>query len=341
MTSDTDLDRFVPKSAASFNLERNQQTRDVVFLLMPHLSMIAFSSAIEPLRVVNQLTGQMLYRWHLLSQDGRNPVCSNGVELVVAGGPRVIDRTALLLVCAGITPKSLASKQALSWIRGHRRRGGMVGGICTGAFVLAEAGLLENRRFTVHWENRTGFLENFPDLSPTTHIFEADDGIVTSGGGNGSMDMMLSLIAADHGEALARAAANMCIHGTIRNEAVDQVFYRDEGDSIPDAPKLASIIQILDQNLENTIDVPSLASKVGLSRRQVERLFRASLGVSPAVFYEKRRLERARSLLIDTPISISEIAAACGFRNAQHLSQRFDRHFGTTPHRLRRASLEK
>ena len=162
----TDQQRYVAKGSAHVTLSGKPESIDVAFVLLPKFTMLAFSSAIEPLRMANQLTQQVLFRWTVLSDDGGPVACSNGVPVMVDGPWTAAKPEGIILVVSGVEPEGKASVALGDWLRGLWRRGRMVGGLCTGAYALAQAGILKGRRFTMHWDNTTAFSENFPDLEP-------------------------------------------------------------------------------------------------------------------------------------------------------------------------------
>ena len=174
--------------------------------------MLAVAAAIEPLRIANQLTKKQLYTWHTITEDGQPVTCSNGLRITPDEALAPLPTDAMGFVCAGVEPEKSHSPAVLAWLRREYRFGRALGGICTGAFALAHAGLLSGRKFTLHWENQPGFAEAFPLLIPTPNIFEADGRITTCGGGNAAIDMMLALIEQRHGPELAIMVADMCIH---------------------------------------------------------------------------------------------------------------------------------
>ncbi|WP_051371696.1 AraC family transcriptional regulator [Leisingera aquimarina] len=154
---------FVPKSAAYFAVKDALPPRDIYFLLLPRFTMLALSSAIEPLRVANQLSQHELYRWQTVA-DTSAVASSCGVELNAQSCLHDLNTTDQLLVCSGTDPHKAASEQTMQALRKFSRMGGKLGALCTGAFTLARLGLLQDRRFTLHWENQTSFRELFPDL---------------------------------------------------------------------------------------------------------------------------------------------------------------------------------
>ncbi len=151
------FERFVPKGAASFAVNYSGPPLDFYFLLQPRLTMLAFSAAVEPLRVANQVAEKMLFRWFTMTEDGAPIRCSNGVQITPDQKMQQVPREAYAFICAGNDPLKGLSKEVIFWLQRQRAFGGLVGGICTGAFALAKAGLLEDRRFTVHWENAPAF----------------------------------------------------------------------------------------------------------------------------------------------------------------------------------------
>ena len=321
---------FVPRGAASFRVNYDGPPRDFYFLLVPKLTLLAFSAALEPLRIANQVAGKALYRWYLMTEDGAPVRCSCGVMLTPDSALRDIPRDALAFVCAGIEPADSVSERSVAWVRRQKAFGGRVGGICTGAFALARAGLLQNRRFTLHWENQPAFIEHHIGLAPSGRLYENDQGLLTCGGGSAATDMMLDLIAADHGRDLAAVVADMCLH--LRSSGRDVAQRSAHSRALASRnPHLIAAIQMMSETLETPIEIGEVARQVGLSRRQLERLFRRHAGLSPIQFYMDLRISRAHALLNETGMTVAEIAAATGFASASQLSQRFRKRYGTSP----------
>nr|WP_317616342.1 AraC family transcriptional regulator [Paracoccus mutanolyticus] len=171
--------------------------------MLERFTMVAFAAAIEPLRLANQIAGRRLYEWRLLGESGQAVACSNGTAVVVDAGLIEVQRNDTILVCGGIDVPRAATRPILGWLRREARRGARIGGICTGAWVLAEAGLLDGRRATIHWENQDGFAEKFPDVTLIRTVFVEDGSRLTAAGGTTAIDLMLRQIARDHGAELA------------------------------------------------------------------------------------------------------------------------------------------
>ncbi len=314
--------------------------KNFVFVVLPGMSMIAFASALEPLRLANRLAHRTLYRWTIVSVDGKPVGCSNGVELAVSGGLEDLVRQDTILVCGGVDIASAVTKPLLTWLRKIDRHGVTLGGVCTGAYALARAGLLDGRRCTIHWENQPALIEEFPEIEVTNHLYEIDDRRITCAGGAAAADLMIRLVAQDHGPDLASIIADQLIHTPVRTEREEQRL------SVPARigvrhPKLVSIIQMMERNLEEPISPATLAQEAGMSTRQLERLFRRYLNRSPKRYYMEIRLERARHLLLQTDMSVINVALACGFTSPSHFSKCYRSFFDRTPYRERGAPGEK
>jgi AraC family transcriptional regulator, carnitine catabolism transcriptional activator len=325
-----DRERFVSKGAAYFDIGASGPPHDFYFLLLPKMTMLAFSAALEPLRIANQLTGKCLYRWFLLSEDGSPVRCSNGVSIVVDGSIGDMKRQDTLFVCSGVDGYLAASARAISWLREQSRHGRTIGGLCTGAFSLARAGLLEGKRFTLHWENQPAFEEIFPNLPITSQLYCRDGNIITCGGGDASVDMVVALIENHHGAGLASKVADMCLHGGRRVATNNQRISIAAEIGLRD-PALARILETMQQTFADDIEVGDIADQHAMSRRQLERLFQKKLGISPGQKLREIRLDHAHCLMTETNMSIPEIAAAAGFRSYQTFRNAYRARFGAAP----------
>ncbi len=331
-----DQNNFVPKGAASFHIEYEGPAKDLHFLLLPKLTMLAFASAIEVLRVANQITNKELYRWFLLTEDGAPVSCSNGIELTPNSGLKNLNRGAMTFVCSGIEPNQTSSPNILAWIRRQRAFGCNFGGICTGAFALAKTGALKGKRFTLHWENLPSFSEHFYDLEPTNNLYEIDGSLMTCGGGSAATDMMLQMIEMDHGKDLAVIVSDMCIHFRSNNRKAPQKSAYSVALSSRNQ-HLISAMQLMDQSIEAPLNVADIADQVNLSRRQLERLFKKYVGVSPVEYFIQLRISRAHALLNETDMNLAQIAAATGFTSTANFTLRFKKRFGQSPSAFRKS----
>jgi transcriptional regulator GlxA family with amidase domain len=290
----------------------------VALYLVPEFPMMAFASAIEPLRAANRLSGRKLFGWTLYSRDGRPVRASNGIEIAVQGSLEDRPRAALVLVCAGTT--ELDDARLPRWLRDAARRGVSIGGISLGAYALAEAGLLDGRRCAVHWESFAAFAENYPRVHATTDIFVVDDHRYTCSGGTGALDMMLHVIASRHDRQLAHDVSEQFIHPRIRSADDKQRMALQTRLGVANQ-RLLDAVAMMEEALDEPRDVRDIAAAVGLSPRQLERLFARYLHANPSRYYLELRLAQARHLLSQTTRPILDIAIACGFASASHFSR--------------------
>lgn len=300
------------------------------FLLAPNFSMIAFTSAVEPLRMANQLTGKTLYRWHVITTDGEPVAASNGLRIVPDAAIGENPNLDALFVCGGNHVQRACTKELLSWLRKQANRKVPLGAVCTGSYLLAKAGLLDGYRSTIHWENLASVREEFPGLIVSSELFEIDRNRYTCSGGVAPLDMMLHLITQRHGKELAARISEEFICERIRG--------RNDRQRIPlklrlgtSQPKLVEAVALMEANIEEPMGPDELARHVGLSRRQLERLFQKYLNCVPTRYYLELRLARARQLLLQTNMSIVDIAFACGFVSAPHFSKCYRDFFGLPP----------
>jgi transcriptional regulator GlxA family with amidase domain len=304
------------------------------FLLVPGLSLMSLASAIEPLRSLNRLLRRDAYQWRLISHDGAPVEASNGIPLPGVRPAEALEGASYLFVCGGLRVKESPEKAHRAILRKAARRGIRVGSLATGTYLLARAGLLDGYRVTIHWESRSAFQEDFPDLDCTNKLYEIDRGRLTCSGGTAAMDMMLHLIADRHGAELARSVANQFHHERIRDERDDQ-----RGGSLgmlncmPE--KVRNAIGIMQRHIENPLPLPDIAQRVALSPRQLERLLLRHVGHSPLRVYMQLRVDRARELLLYSDRSVLDVAVQAGFSSTSHFSTWYKRIYGARPSETR------
>ena len=306
------------------------------FLLLPGFSMMGLMAAIEPLRVANRFRPQA-YQWRLLSLDGAAVAASNGMSLNVDHGLEPLADVDTLFVHAGFDPLAHFDARLAHWLQrcAHELNG--VGGIDTGSFLLAEAGLFKQQRLTLHWEAIDSFRERYPALQVTQELFEIDGRRITSAGGTSSLDLMLSLIGQAHDEQLAVQISEQFVVSRIRTRQDHQRMQIASRYGLHNR-KLVRIIGEMEQHSEQPLSCEALAAKVGISVRQLERLFSNHLHCTPSGFYLDLRLDKARQLLRQTDRSVLEISLACGFDSASYFSRRYRLRFATSPSQDRHES---
>lgn len=316
--------------------------RTFVFYLLPEFTMLAFASAVESLRLANAILGYDAYSWRLVSGDGGSAEASCGISLntdstiaaerLAATGP---GRPFMVVVCGGRNVERHASKAADAWLRECRANAIAIASLCTGAHVLAEARLLDDKRCVIHWENFPSFTERFLGASVRTGLFEIDGAIHTCAGGAASFDMMLHIIRGDFSEKVVAGVCEQAIVDRVRNAGDLQRVPFAPPRVVQHHPVVARLIERMQETLADPVPVEVLMSDIGLTRRQIERLFRNELGQSPGRFYMKLRLERARLLLRQTSRPILDVAIACGFSSASHFAKSYRDAYGSSPHEAR------
>ncbi|NBB46869.1 helix-turn-helix domain-containing protein [Rhizobium sp. CRIBSB] len=301
------------------------------FVLTPNFALMSYASATEPLRAANLIAQTALYETVPLSLGGRSVPCSSGFaipceELAIAG-----TKCHTIFVVAGGNPEDWSETTALHPVlRRLARQGARIGGISSGAFLLAAAGLLDGHDFTIHWEHAPAMREAFPHLSPRQARYVLDGDRVTCGGGVAPLDMMHALIAARMGSAFARRVSDWYLHTAIAEPTAPQRGSSSERFGTHH-PALITVLEKMEATIEQPLDRKSMARLAGISARHLDRLFAEHLGISFHDSYHRIRLDHARRLLEQSPLSISELAFATGFSSASHFSRAFKDHFGLTP----------
>ncbi|WP_336886229.1 GlxA family transcriptional regulator [Devosia sp. SL43] len=308
------------------------------FMLTDQFSLIAFTAAIEVLRLANRAAGRKLYEWQLYSADGKSAVASSGVAVSVDRSFRDAPNMDAVVVCAGVDVQLIDHRDLITVIRRLNKFGAALGAVCTGTYVLAKAGLLDGFRCTIHWENRPGIQADFPDLDFGDELFEIDRDRFTCAGGVAAADMMLSLIKRDHGEAVSSAVTDQLIHHRIREASERQRMDLRTRLGVAD-PKLLRVIALMERSIERPLTIAQFARSVALSPRQLERLFLKHLGSSPNRHYIGIRLTHASQLLRQTRMPILDVAMASGFSSASYFSQSYLERFGHSPSAERKAAV--
>ncbi|MFD0916204.1 GlxA family transcriptional regulator [Pseudahrensia aquimaris] len=314
-----------------------QAQRTIAFLIVDKFSMLCFSAAIDPLRSANRLAKRDYYVWKTVSVDGRPVRASNGMEVNVEASIDTLGHCDILFICAGYRTQVEGQSHLLAKLRERARRGGAVGGLSIGSHILAQAGLLNGYKCTIHWENRASFQDAFPDVICTGNVYEIDRNRFTSAGGTTSIDLMLQIIDADFGSRLANEVANQFQHERIRT-SLDRQRVGPERDLAGKSEKLQRAVAIMAENLEEPMPALEIARQVGLSLRQVERLFLRHLNSTPGRYYMSVRLERARELLRHSNAPILDVALSTGFTSHSYFAQSYRTHFGCSPSQERRNS---
>ncbi|MBU3737434.1 MAG: GlxA family transcriptional regulator [Rhodoferax sp.] len=304
--------------------------RHFVFLTMPQYSMIALSSAVEALRMANRVTGFAVYRWTVASTDGEPVPASNGLSMEPTVPISDVGHPDVLFVCGGLDIERHVNADILSLLRRFAQHRVPLGSLCTGGYVLAKAGLLDGYKAVIHWENMSALQEKFPRAAFSSQLFAIDRDRFTCSGGIAPLDLMLNIIKHHLGRDIAPMISDQFILDRIRSDQDRQhvplqarvgLFHEN----------LIEAAALMEANIEEPLSLDEIASLVGVSRRQIERLFKRYVGEVPTKYYLDMRLRRARYLLLQTAMSIMDVAVACGFQSPPHFSKCYRNLFGHTP----------
>jgi AraC family carnitine catabolism transcriptional activator len=306
----------------------NRQVFD--FLLLPEFSFIGFAALVEPLRIANRFKPGA-YQWRMVSMDGLPVTASNGIDLHPQARLEDPSDASVVFAIASFNPLQHFTPAMGRLLQKRVQQGTHLGAIDTGCFVLAEAGLLKGERVTLHWEAVPAFQERYPLIHVQGELrFTLSPTLMTSAGAMASVDLMLEVISRDHGNALALLVSEQLVSGWVRDRADHQRLQISARYKVHNA-KVVQVIEHMEQQLEAPLSSDTLATQIGVTRRQLERLFQDHLEVSPLQFYLRLRLERARHLLRQTSMGVIEIGLACGFASASAFSRAYRRQYAVAP----------
>jgi transcriptional regulator GlxA family with amidase domain len=299
------------------------------FLTLPNYSLIAVANALEPLRMANRLLGREVYEWSVISLDGRAVEASSGLSLSPTGS---LDKLTpdILFVCGGINVRESVTPALLAALRRLADRRVPLGALCTGGYALARAGLLDHFRATIHWENLLALREEFPRVRLNDQLFTIDGDRYTCSGGTAPLDLMLTLIESRLGTRISQLVSEQFIVERVRKDT-DRQYVPLRAQIGISHRGLIRVAQLMEEHIEKPLSLEQIARISGLSRRQIERLFKRDLNCVPKRYYLEMRLRRARELLLQTAMPIMDVTAACGFQSPPHFSKCYRSQFGYPP----------
>lgn len=305
------------------------------FLLLPEFPIYALIPAIEALRIANQNHGSRIFDWRIIAVEGNSVPAGNGMSLSADLTIDDVPWFPTVLVFGGNHPLQHLSKKVLNWLRKLARHGSVLGAIDTGAFALAEAGLLKDHQVTLHWESITTFRERYPDIQVTEQLYCIDRDRISCSGGHATLDMLLCLIQRLHSAALAQVVANAFVCKGLRPETEPQRNAEERSSRDLHSP-ISRILQDMEANISNPLSAQHLAKRAGVSVRVLSRVLGARVGEPPMRHYRKIRLQAARNSLFYSDLPIQDIAHSCGFASPEVFSRTFKDHFGLSPREFRR-----
>ncbi|MCJ2095270.1 GlxA family transcriptional regulator [Methylobacterium sp. J-072] len=303
---------------------------EIGFILVPGFALMSFASACEPFRAANYLAGRPLYRLRYFGEMEGSVASSSGAEIPTEELPREPGHLQTVFVCAGGEPTGWDKPAIHAALRRMARFGVRIGGISGGPYLMAAAGLLADRPFTVHWEYTGATVEAFPDARLTSARYVADADRLTCGGGVAPLDMAYTLIAERMGAAFARRVSDWFLHTAVSAADDPQRASTAERYGVHH-PALLTVLENMEKTVEAPLDRQAMARLASVSARHLDRLFLDKRGLSFSAQYRAIRLSHGRRLLRQSPLRIGEIATACGFSSAAHFSRIYKSHFGCSP----------
>ncbi|MEM9221189.1 MAG: GlxA family transcriptional regulator [Pseudomonadota bacterium] len=302
-----------------------------VFALVEDFTHMAFACAVDPLRIANLISGKSLYQWSYASLDGETVRSSDHTVVQVHHRFDTLPPCDNLFVISGIGVRTGTHADLIKALRRvDRLSNTRIGALCSGAWILAKAGFLEGRSAAIHWESHDGFMEAFPDVQLVRSVFVAKERYVTASGGSATADLMLHLIAETHGSDLSTAVADQMVYNAVREGTAPQKVSLQSRNGMRNR-HLVSALETMKSRLGEPLSSSEIARGLGISTRQLERLFGKYLNTTPKRYFMEMRLDRARHLLIQTEMSITEVALSCGFENPTHFTRLYRAAFGITP----------
>ena len=295
----------------------------ISILLFDRFSNHCLANVLEPLRAANALSSQQVFEWNLVVLGGLRVRSSSGLRLEAEAQLADMSGDILMVMPSYgfLTHANVTSSRAL---RAAARRFDILAGLDTGSWLLAEAGLLDGYRATIHWDELDRFSERFSDIDVQKEAVIYDRDRITCGGSSTAFALAMQMIEKQHGAAL-RLRVEHLFSGAYAQRPV-----RRGGIA-------ARAVDLMRAHIEEPLPIAQLAQQLGRSQKHLEQQMLARLGAAPQVIYRRIRLERARQLSLDTTISVAEISVRCGYQDASAMTRAFRSEYGTTPQALRRA----
>lgn len=314
------MDVFLPSNAPL----------SVTVLVLPGSSMMSVACTIDPLRAANRMAHGTIFDWAVHTLDGASALLSCGLPLSIDSkfGPAVGGN--ILIIVAGFDSDLHAGKDAVPKIAKTASKYDCVGGVEAGAWLLARAGLLNGLKATTHWEDLEDFTNSHPEIDVIPDRFVIDGKYFTTGGASPTFDLMLHLIRSRRGVAFAMEVASAFIYDEAHTPTDAQMLV-SLGHLNTLEPRVANAIRIMESRIDEPVSINSIATEMGMSVRMLENLFLEALKISPGKYYRDLRMQVARRLIVDTKLSVLEIAIRTGFNSLSAFSRSYKNRFGVSP----------
>jgi AraC family carnitine catabolism transcriptional activator len=310
--------------------------RHIAFCLCPGFPLFSVAAGLDVLRHANRFAASDYYRWTILSENDKPVRDCNGIELTPGSTLDAAVTPDLAFVVAGFDASQIRQQRLCAWLTKQARASRKLGGISNGAFLLARAGLLNHYLATTHWEDFESFCLLFPEIRPRYQRFVIDRNRITCAGGSATLDLFIELVRQDLGNEIALKISRQML---LQEQSV---VLPGAGSRAPDpqfSPPVQRALRLIEAGVGQAITVNELAGRVGISRRELSRLFRRELNNTPKNVLGQRRLDRARALILNTALALTTIAESVGFSSQSHMTSSYHAEFGITPAQQRREYL--
>lgn len=303
---------------------------EVAILVVPKYSQLSLSALVEPLRMANTVSGRSLYNWTLYSPDG-GPVCSSSaLSLEIERDIHDLTACDALFVVASYDVLPQITPRLLTALRKLARGGAFMGALDAGGYVLAEAGLLDGCRATTHWDGLEDFRHRYRRIETVSDRYVFDRQRATTSGSLPSFDFTLEFIRRRDGLAIAGAVSGNFIYdhprpGSEPQSVISIAHLRDRN------PKIATVLKLMENNMQDPLDTVSLAAAVGWSERTFLRRFREAMAMPPQTYYRALRLDAGKRMIENSDLSIEEISVATGFQTRGAFTRAFRSKYDRTP----------
>jgi transcriptional regulator GlxA family with amidase domain len=327
----------MPVASQGSILSEPNKPLEIGFLVVDGFSMMCFANAVEPLRAANMILGERLFQRRIITPDGKPVSSSSNLSLLADSAVAGKFSVDWLFVISSYDYQKFLSKELLSAIRRLARPATIVAGLDTGSWLLAAAGLLDQHRATMHWQELALFAERFKQVNASDQRYVIDRRRASAGGATATLDLMLELIRLRCGESLFFDVRNLFLYDV--NHPADR---RQQRYSllVHRVPKLYKAISLMEQSIEFPLSISIIARQTSISLRTLNRLFKQHMGQTPGQYYLQLRLKSARRLIAETQLSMTEVALRCGFNSPQAFSRAFRAKFSTFPKDFRRGRIK-
>ncbi len=320
----------------SISPQMPRAAQHAVFVVVPRFNLTTLITMIETMRIANYLAPERMFSWDIVSFDGPEVIASNGMRTTVATDCSNLGRAEYVFVMGSWGTERYDNPALLAWLRKRSRAGEMICGVEMGSWIVALAGLLDDKRATIHFSWLSGFRESFDRVNVHECLFTMDGKVMTCSGGLAGVDLMLRLIETASDSGFSGEIADQILHHPIRKATSAQRSTMGRSTETM-LPLVREAMTLIEENIEEPLTVPQIAASLSVSQRQLERKFKKHVGCTVVQFGLLCRLQNARLLLISTDLSVREIATASGFNTLSHFAFSFGKFFGRRPSEYREA----